>query len=262
MAHRKKPLSSQHVTSTFEYEGQRQYAEVVDGRLVRRCRYPSKELIEEVTCDITRAGCYIEAIGVSQTGAWLVTQRISGQGEWGYDVFRTSPLARVAGVAQERGYILDLPTFAPDDSWLVGGAGKGFLGQWWAHPDDEPDEPARGGLVSLGFLFVHRLPRHKVARHDLRVKLPTGWVPEDPWGQWYGPREITPITNRIQFLPSWGVPVTVAFPPPRVIRLPVPHPSGSGLLLLPQRQAEQDAGQGRGGTKPTRGSRSPRRRAR
>jgi hypothetical protein len=136
----------------------------------------------------------------------------------------------VAGIDQERGYILDVPVFAKDESFLIGGAGEGFLGDWWCHPDDEPDMPSRGGPVSIGFLFVHRLPRHKVTRHELRVVLPTGWLPKDPWHDWYGPRKITPTEDGVRVVPSWGVPVVLQLPLPKVIKLPVPHPSGKGVL--------------------------------
>jgi hypothetical protein len=175
-------------------------------------------------------GCYIEEIAASPSGAWLVTQRISGQGEWGYDVFRSSPLARVAGTTEEKGYILDLPRFAADDSLLVGGAGPAYMGGWWAYPDADIDEPARGGPVSLGFLFVHRLPSHEVSRHEFQVELPAGWVPDDPWAVWHGPRHFELTPDSVRLVPSWGVPVVVRMPLPSVIQLPAPHPSGVGLL--------------------------------
>lgn len=217
-------------TAPFPCEGVKQFVEVVDGRILRRCRWRSKETVEETVCTITRAGCYIEEIAASPSGTWIVTQRISGQGEWGYDVIRTRPLARVAGVAQEGGYILELPKFSKDESVLIGGAGEGFLGGWWSHPDDDMDQPARGGSMSLGFLFVHHLPRHRVTRHELRVEVPKGWLPEDPFADWYGPRKITPTARGLRFVPLWGVPVEIKAPLPRVIRLPTPHPSGKGLL--------------------------------
>jgi hypothetical protein len=226
-----RPAPYYRATNPFPCEGEKHFVEVVDPfQTVRRCRWPSKEPVEETVCPITRAGCYIEEIGASPSGSWLVTQRNSGQGEWGYDVFRACPLAREAGVAQERGYILDLPRFAADESLLIGAAGPAFLGGWWAHPEDDIEEPARGGPVSLGFLFVHRLPRHRVTRHELRVKLPRGWLPDDPRAEWYGPREITLSGGRVRLMPSWGVSVEVKVPPPPVILLPVPHPSGRGLL--------------------------------
>jgi hypothetical protein len=232
---RSKPVSNSRKTGPFVCEGVKQFVEVLKGlrpleEVVQRCKWQSKETVEETICRVTRAGCYIEEIAASPSGAWLVTQRISGQGEWGYDVFRSCPLAREAGVDQERGYILDLPQFSEDESLLIGGAGPGFLGGWWAHPEDDIEEPARGGPVTLGFLFVHRLPSHRVTRHELRVKLPKGWLPDDPNAQWYGPREITPTADGVRFTPSWGVPIEVEYPLPRVIHLPTPHPSGKGVL--------------------------------
>src|SRR4051812_29690623 len=100
-------------TKPFAPAGEKkQFVEVVDTKqTVRRCLWNSKRVVEETRCRITSSGCYIHEIGASPSGKWLVTQRISGQGEWGYDVFRTAPLAREAGVDQEKGYILELPTF-------------------------------------------------------------------------------------------------------------------------------------------------------
>jgi hypothetical protein len=219
------------MTAPFVCQGEKQYVEVVDAvQTVRRCRWRSRESVEETVCPLTHSGCYIEEIAASPSGEWLVTQRISGQGEWGYDVFRTCPLTREAGVDQEDGYILELPRFSEDESFLIGGAGARFLGGWWAHPEDDIEEPARGGPVSLGFLFVHRLPSHRVTRHALRVKLPQGWLPDDPWAEWYGPRDITPTADGVRFMPSWGVPIQIKAPLPQIIWLPTPHPSGKGML--------------------------------
>lgn len=218
-------------TAPFLLQGEEQFVQVLDNiQTIQRCRYPSSEVVEETKLPVTRAGCYIDEMAASPSGAWLVTMRISGQGEWGYDVFRSQPLARVAGVAQERGYILELPKFSADESFLVGGAGPGFLGEWWVHPEDEVEDPARGGPVSLGFLFIHKLPSHEVSRHELRVELPAGWQPEDPWAEWYGPSDIAPTSDGVRMLPSWGVPVEVKLPLPPFILLPVPSPSGQGIL--------------------------------
>jgi hypothetical protein len=218
-------------TQPFRCGDEEQFVTVDDGRqTVRRRSWRSRAVIEETICPVTRLGCAIEEIGASPAGNWLVTQRYSGQGEWGYDVFQTSPLARVAGVLEERGYMLEMPRFSADESRLVGGFGRAWLGGWWAHPDDDIDEPARGGPVNFGFLFVHQLPSHQVTRHELRVELPPGWVPEDPWGEWYGPREIVPTSAGVRLMPSWGVPVEIADPIPPIIVVPTPHPSGKGLL--------------------------------
>jgi hypothetical protein len=232
---RGKPAPYACETTPFVCQGEKQFVVVshpAGFQTVQRCRWQSKEIVEETVCRVTHHGCYIHEIAASPSGNWLVTQRISGQGEWGYDVFRTCPLAREAGVAEERGYILDLPRFAEDESWLVGGAGHGFLGGWWVSPDGELEleDPVVGGPVSLGFLFVHRLPSHRVTRHELQVDLPPGWLPEDPWAEWYGPRDITPTAEGVRLLPSWGVPVEIKAPLPQIIRLPTPHPSSQGLL--------------------------------
>jgi hypothetical protein len=217
-------------TSPFLCQGEEQFVTVgYPGQPVQRRSWHSKAVVDETFCPITRSGCAIEEIGASPAGTWLVTQRFSGQGEWGYDVFRTCPLAREAGITEEPGYILDLPQFSGDEALLVG-AGLRCLGGWWAHPEDDVDEPARGGSVSLGFLFVHRLPSHQVTRHEVRIELPQGWLPEDPWAEWYGPRNTAPVGDAIRFMTSWGVPVEVKMPVPPVLLLPAPHTSGRGLL--------------------------------
>ncbi len=214
----------------FTCNGEKQFVEVVDHcQTIRRCQKSSKKLIEETVYPITSSGCAIEEIAASGSGSWLVTQRNSGQGEWGYDVFRSSPLARVAGIAEEPGYMLDLPKFSEDESFLLGAAGQGFLGSWWSKTGD-PEEPAHGGAVSMGFLFLHRFPTHKVTRHELRVVLPKGWLPKDPWDGWYGPREISVTGKKIRLVPSWGIPVEIALPLPKIIVLPTPHPSGKGIM--------------------------------
>ena len=228
---RKKNAPHHPTTKAFLLEGQKQFVAVVDsGQTLRRCRWGTQEVLDEVVCPITSAGCTITEMAVSPSGSWLVTARSSGQGEWGYDVLRTCPLTHEAGISQEHGYTLELPRFAADESFLVGGAGPGFLGGWWAHPDDEIDEPSRGGTVSVGFLFVHRLSRHRVSRHKLCVKLPVGGLPDDPWKGWDGPHKIRPRAAGVRMQPSWSTSVDFAFPLPRVLWLPTPHPSGQGLV--------------------------------
>jgi hypothetical protein len=44
-------------TKPFRLDGKKQFVEVVDGTLVRRSLFASKEGIEETPCPITRAGC-------------------------------------------------------------------------------------------------------------------------------------------------------------------------------------------------------------
>lgn len=215
-------------TPPFRYRGREQFVTVgYPGQPVRRRVWESKIVIDETFCPITDSGCAIETIGASPSGEWLVTQRYSGQGEWGYDVFRTDPLSRDAGIAEERGYILDLPRFSADER-LVAGIGLRCLGGWWAHPDDDIDAPARGGPVVLGFVFVHRLPTHAVTRHEVWIDLPAGWLPDDPWAEWYGPRNVTPVGDGVRFDTTWGVPAEFGLPLPAVLLLPVPHPSGRG----------------------------------
>lgn len=218
-------------TEPFLIDGEAYLVEAADDRqTVQRRRSSTREVEESLVVPKGRAGTYIHALVASGAGAWIASQRISGQGEWGYDVFRSRPLVREAGVSEERGCMLDPPRFSPDETVLIGAAGEKFLGGWWAHPDDEIDEPSRGGRHVLGFLFVHRLPSHDVVRHELAVDLPAGWTPDDPWAEWYGPRNVGPTEGGVELTLSWAGKMELRSPLPEWIRLPTPHPSGRGVL--------------------------------
>jgi hypothetical protein len=221
------------VSKPFTRDGQEFYVEV-QGReqLVSLRDAKTDRRIAEVVCPESRHGCTIEEINVARSGELFATQRNSGQGEWGYDVFRTFPLHRVAGITEESGYMMEAPIFSEDETRLIGAAGEGFLGLWWG-PQDADDcfeAPAVGGPVTIGFIFVHQLRSNEVTRHWLEINLPAGWIPIDPEGDWYGPRELVTDGKEVRFVPSWRVPVKIPFPLPPVIRLPTPHPSGRGLM--------------------------------
>jgi hypothetical protein len=222
-------------TRAFPCQGRKQFVTVEDRRdgsdVVRRRLWSSHAVVEEVAVPVTRSGCAIEEIAASPSGTWLVTQRFSGQGEWGYDVFQTCPLARQAGIPEASGYMLDPPQFSADEAKVVGGFGANWLGGWWAHPDDEYNDPARGGPISFGFLFVHHLPSHRVERHELRMDLPRGWIPGDPEAEdWFGAREIGPAGDGVRLTLPGGAKVEIPGPLPPVILLPTPPPAGRRLL--------------------------------
>lgn len=214
-------------TAPFVCQGEEQYVAVEDG-VVRR-RYQTNDLIDKVACPTSRLSCCIEEIAASPSGTWVVALRSSGQGEWGYDVFRTCPLTHDVHTPDEQGYMLELPRFSADETRLVGGFGP-WQGWWWQHKDDD-DSPARGGLISFGFLLVHYLPSHEVQRHELQMDLPKGWIPDDPEAPtWYGARDITPLTDGVRLTLPGGIPYEIKAPLPPVIVLPTPHPAGGRLL--------------------------------
>jgi hypothetical protein len=220
----------QRTSAPFVLAGGEQVIDVADRRqTVRRCLWPSREVIEEVVVPLTTTGCHIDEINVAPSGAWFTTRRLSGQGEWGYDVFRTAPLARVGGLDQSRGYIPEAPRFAADESRIAVFAGR-TLHWWWAEPDAETDAPAPGGYVNVGWLYFHRLPGLDETDHEVVVWLPAGWKPEDPDFLWQLPREVTPLGDGVRLVPSGGRPVEIPGPLPEVIVLPTPHPSGAGFL--------------------------------
>jgi hypothetical protein len=211
-------------SALFVHAGLEQYVEVIDRvQTVRRCRWPSKEVIEEVTVPLTWAGCHIYAFNVSPSGGWITTERISGQGEWGYDVFRTAPLSRVGGVEECRGFISEAPRFAADESRIAV-----FASKWLNWADDQ--EPSPGGYVNVGWLYFHRLPGLEETDHELVVYLPSGWKSEIERKLWHHPKEVTPVGDGVRLIPSGGLPVEIPGPLPAVIVLPTPHPSGKGFL--------------------------------
>jgi hypothetical protein len=212
------------MTAPFDCDGRQQYITVEEsGRMIRRREWPSGTVVDETTYPASRVGCEIEEIAVSPSGGWIVSLRYSGQGEWGYDVFRASPLTREAGVVEEYGYMLELPRFSADETRLAGGFGEYWLGGWWSHPEDDMMTPARGGPISFGFLFTHRLPGHEVERHELRMDLPEGWVPDDVDAEdYFGAREITPSPEGVRLTLPGQVAVVLSDPIPPVVWLPTP----------------------------------------
>jgi hypothetical protein len=130
---------------------------------------------------------------------------------------------------QRRGYIIEAPRFAADESRLAVFASR-RLRWWWAEPNAENDAPAPGGYVSVGWLYIHRLPGLEETDHAVAVKLPKGWKSENPRFRWNLPKEVTPVRDGVRLIPSGDLPVEIPGPLPEVIVLPTPHPSGTGFL--------------------------------
>jgi hypothetical protein len=128
--------------------------------------------------------------------------------------------------------MLSLPRFSADETRLVGGFGEGWLGGWWTHADDDPfEDPARGGLITFGFLFDHRLPGHQVKRHRLQMNLTNGWRPDDQEAVfWLGATDIAPCGAGICMRLPGNVTVEIEGPLRSTILLPTPHPAGRRLL--------------------------------
>lgn len=210
----------------FALAGEQLYLEVIDDvQTVRRCRWPSDEVIESVTVPLTHAGCHIESFHVSPSGTWATTERLSGQGEWGYDIFQTSPLQRLGGVDELRGFIREAPRFAADESRIAVLASR-----WLNWVQDEDEVPSDGGLVNIGWLYVHRLPDLTETDHEVVVKLPAGWKAERKAEFWYLPRGVTPVGDGLRVGDWCGRVCDIPGPLPEVIVLPTPHPSGDGWL--------------------------------
>jgi hypothetical protein len=223
-----------HSVGPFLCDGEEQLVEVLDSRqTVQRSVGPSRIPVETTICPEKTSGCVIENMIASPKGHWIVTCRGSGEGDWGYDVFRVKPLSREAGIIDEGGYMLECPKFWPDESRIVGGGGEGFLSEWWMHADDVCYSAARGGPVTMGFIFIHHLPSHEITRYPLCCDLPKGWIPDDvDCPVWYRPMTIGPTTHGISMVLSWGVTVDLEEPLPAEIWLATPHPSGRALLKV------------------------------
>lgn len=215
-------------SAPFALDGEPFVLRVADrAQIVQRVRPDSSAVAEGTVVPLSRCGCHIEELTVSPCGNWAATRRLSGQGEWGYDVLRTRPLARVAGTTEERGYALDAPRFSACGTRLVGAAGR-YFEWWWPDPDWDNDRPSDGQTVCVGFLYVHRLPAQEVSRHALLTELPPGWKPARGT-MWRVPRGATPVGEgaRITFC---GAEVELPAPLGDEIVLPTPNPSGTGFL--------------------------------
>jgi hypothetical protein len=212
----------------FPLKGERFVLRVADeAQRVQLVRLGTGAVVEEIVVPISWCGCHIEELTVSPCGNWAATWRLSGQGEWGYDVFATNPLARVAGITEERGYALDAPRFSACGTRLVGAAGR-YFEWWWPQPDWDHDTASDGQTVCVGFLYVHRLPSHEVTRHALLTELPPGWK-QARGAVWRVPRGATPVGEgaRITFC---GAEVELPAPLGEEILLPTPNPNGTGFL--------------------------------
>ena len=199
--------------------------------LVIREKLGSGEVIDQVHIPGTSCGCALEEVTESTSGDWIVGMRCSGQGEWGYDVIKGAPLRRVSGIEERNGYMLDMPEFAEDESFIVGGYGENWLGGWWAHPDDDFYEtPSRGGRHDFGWLFRHYLPSQEVEWMHLSMDLPSGWFPDDPEDEkWLGARLIEPSGNGVTLVLPGGTVHTISEWSAEAT-VPAPTPDGRGLL--------------------------------
>lgn len=173
-------------------------------QLVCRVSAPRWEPTGALRVPVDASGCAIEDVTVSGSGRWAATQRSSGQGECGFDVFDLASMERIGGVSDLDGYGPELPAFSEEEGRVVWGCGP-WLGGWWAHPDDEPDEPARGGVVDMGRVDEVELAsgRHRVCR--LELELPAGWLPDDPWAEaWHGPTRLRPAGDGVRMILPGG----------------------------------------------------------
>lgn len=199
---------------------------------LRLRRPPFYRLSGEAHNPVSRLGCGIEAFRESKSGRWLVTNRNSAQGEWGYDVYSTKPFERCGGVYDCSGYMLQAPVISEDDRFVVGCYGLHWTSSWWAPDGEDNYTPADGGKIVLGTVFVHRLCDHQVARHDLIIDLPEGWVPEDPYDpHWLAVFNLRIESGRIRMTLPGEIEFTIDERFSNIRDLPVPDPAGGGKLM-------------------------------
>lgn len=175
-----------------------------------------RESVIEV--EVPLNGCSLDAVAISPSGRWAVTRRSSGQGECGFDLMTVDPLARVAGISDRRGYMLAEPRFDATESTLVIGYGP-WLGGWWVHPDDYPEDPSRGGVMPFGSVVVIDLGTLEQREHRLEVEVPRGFLPDDA-EPWDGPTEIELVDGELRMRLPGGDSFVCAEPLPSVVRIP------------------------------------------
>lgn len=189
-------------------------------QIVARIHAPTWEIAGELSIGVDPTGCAIEEIVASPSGRWAATRRSSGQGESGFDVIDVARMERIGGVARRRGIMLAAPVFAPDEARVLTGIGP-WLGGWWAHPEDELEDPARGGVIDFGCLLELDLDARVLHTCALELEIPAGWVPSDPWAdEWMGPTSIEPLERGARVVLPGGDCFAHAAPLPAVLRLP------------------------------------------
>ena len=191
----------------------------------------SNLITDELVIPSTQSGCDIEEFLVSPSGDWIVTARSSGQGEWGFDVISNNPLRHCGGIPEQLGYMLELPRFSADESYLLGGYGENWLGGWWSHPECL-ETPSPGGAITFGWLFVHKLETQKTAFHELKMNLPTDWLPSDPEDEiWFGATQITPLsTGGVAMQLPGKISFEIDAPLSGIVQIPTPHPKGGRFI--------------------------------
>lgn len=211
---------------SFTLNGEEFFIEVIDTeQTVRVCRWPSKEVFEQIVIPFSHHGCHLESFLVSPTGRWVSTGRISGQGDWGYEILQTSPLRWVGGADNIRGYISEPPRFSADESRYAVFGSRTFR---WVK--DTTTVFTEGGWVNVGWLYLLGVPHVEISDHEVVVQLTPGWKAELPPKDWHMPRGIEPVGDGLRIHDWCGQAIEIPGPLPETIVLPTPHPSGIGLL--------------------------------
>ena len=210
----------------FTLNGEELFIEVIDTeQTVGLCRWPSKEVVEQTVIPLSHHGCHLESFLVSPSGKWVSTERLSGQGDWGYEILQTSPLRWVGGAENIRGYINEPPRFAADESRY---AVFGSLTLRWV--EDTTTVFTDGGWVNVGWLYLLRIPHVEVSDHEVVVRLTPGWKAEQRSQDWHMPKGIEPVGDGLRIHDWCGQACDIPGPLPETIVLPTPHPSGKGHL--------------------------------
>ena len=140
------------------------------------------------------------------------------QTEWGYVQVDVEGMIQGPVRKSWESQIMAPPAFSPDDAVIV--SCPFSRSGWWTDDDDEYwESPSPGGWRHVGSILVHEVQSDKVSEHKVLVKLPKGWMPEQPdseeWDLFWGPEFISPNEFKI-WLPDNTVETLTLPLPPRI----------------------------------------------
>jgi hypothetical protein len=183
----------------------------------------------------------VDRFALSPSGKFGIVVSIE-QGDWYYELLELAPAFRQPFINRYMPHWLcDVPTFSPDEEFIVtvGPVGTSSF-KWWApevedrEEDDEPESP--GGRHRLATIYVHHRPTNRVTEHPLLVDVPNGWHPQKRtddvvgWGWWFvwGP-VFTGARSFCLWTPD-GMPHELTLPLPAEIVLPTLRPSWQDVV--------------------------------
>lgn len=123
------------------------------------------------------------------------------QNEWGYVTIDVKDWVQREAHLNWPSPTLSPPAFSLDGTQVV--ACHSHRDTWWheEHGDDAEEIPSPGGSWLVGVVTAHDLAASTVNRHDVRVTVPKGWLPNDPydsvWHYLWGPEFLSDRKFRV-----------------------------------------------------------------